>query len=177
MMVRANRGPFIGLLMVTFTGLGASAALALDDPAGYWATEKHESQIKITHCGTAAICGSVFWMKEPNDPKGNLRLDKENEDEAKRKRPLLGLQLINMKAEDEDWKGTVYNPQNGKTYNATLKMLTKNEVKIEGCVAYVLCGGQKWTREEPRQSGTAASATPHAVTKVPAAIPEATPSE
>ena len=57
-------------------------------------------------------------------------------------------------------------------------MVTKNEVKIEGCVAYVLCGGQKWTREEPRQTGTAATMTPHAAAKAPAAAtPDATPSE
>jgi len=147
--------------------LGTSQAKAADDPAGYWATEKNESQIHITHCGGDKICGSVFWMKTPLDDKGNLKLDKENEDEAKRKRALLGIPLINMKADDENWKGTVYNPTNGKTYDATLKMLSKNQVELKGCVAYVLCGGQKWVREEPKTVGTAESAHP-AVTTPPA---------
>ena len=138
-------------------------AWALDDPAGYWATENHESQIKITHCGTTSICGSVFWMKEPNDSKGRPKLDRENEDETKQKRALLGLQFLNMKLNEDHWKGTVYNAQNGKTYSATFKLISHGEAEIEGCVAYVLCGGQKWTREEPRQTGTATSmaATPH----------------
>ncbi len=94
-------------------------------------------------------------MKEPVDAKGQPKVDKENEDEAKRKRPILGLQLINMTADDEIWKGTVYNPTNGKTYDATLKTLSKTQVELKGCVAYILCGGQKWTREEPKTVGTA----------------------
>ena len=173
-MVRAKQISLGGALMVAGVVFGGQAALAIDDPAGYWATEKHESQIKIMHCGTGAICGSIFWMKDPNDPKGNLKLDRKNEDEAKRKHPLLGLQLIDMQPDDDIWKGTVYNPENGKTYSATLKVLGKNEVELEGCVAYVLCGKQKWTREEPKQSATAAAV--HTVPK--AGVGDATaPSE
>ena len=127
---------------------------AAEDPTGYWATEKNESQIHITHCGEDKICGSIFWMKEPVDAKGQPKVDKENEDEAKRKRPILGLQLINMTADDEIWRGTVYNPTNGKTYDATLKTLSKTQVELKGCVAYILCGGQKWTREEPKIVGS-----------------------
>ncbi len=138
---------------------GIGQARAAEDPAGYWATEKNESQIHITHCGEK-LCGNIFWMKEPNDAKGALKLDKENEDEVKRKRPLLGLQLINMKPEDDYWKGSVYNPTNGKTYDATLKILSKTQVELKGCVAYILCGGQKWTREEPKTVNTAETTAP-----------------
>ncbi len=144
--------------------MSAGNAFAVEDPSGYWATEKHESQIKISKCGADKICGSIFWMNSPNDPKGNLKLDKANEDESKRKNTLLGLQLITMKADDDEWKGTVYNPQNGKTYSATLKFLSKNELEVKGCVAYILCGGQTWTREEPRMSpGLAQAGVAHAV--------------
>jgi uncharacterized protein (DUF2147 family) len=152
MMVRVKQLSALGALGLTLVGPGR--ALAADDPAGYWATEGNESQIHITHCGDK-LCGSIFWMKEPNDAKGALRLDKENVDESKRKRPLLGLQLISMKPDDDYWRGTVYNPTNGKTYDATLKILSKSQVELKGCVAYVLCGGQKWTREEAKTANTA----------------------
>ena len=153
-MVRSQRLFVLGLFGLGLTGIGP--ARAADDPTGYWATEKNESQIHITHCGEK-LCGTIFWMKDPNDPKGTLKLDKENEDEVKRKRPLLGLQLISMKSEDDYWKGTVYNPTNGKTYDATLKILSKSQVELKGCVAYILCGGQKWTREDPKTVNTADS--------------------
>ena len=156
-MVGAKGVSFLAMSVLVGGLSSIGAARAADDPVGYWATEKHESQINITHCGEDSICGTIHWMREPNDAKGNPRVDSQNEDEVKRKRTLLGLQLINMKEDDDHWKGTVYNPQNGKTYSATLKLLSKNEVEVEGCVAYVLCGGQKWTREEPHQ--TAASTT------------------
>ena len=152
MMVRPQSLLLLGLLGVVI--LGSGGAYAADDPSGYWATEKNESQIHITHCGDK-LCGSIFWMKEPSDAKGNLRLDKSNEDENKRKRPLLGLQLISMEPDDENWKGTVYNPTNGKTYDATLKVLSKTQVELKGCVAYILCGGQKWTREDAKTGNTA----------------------
>ncbi len=171
MMVRATYLSVLGLFGMSFLALGQ--ARAAEDPTGYWATEKNESQIHIAHCGEK-LCGTIFWMKEPNDSKGALRLDKENEDEAKRKRPLLGLQLINMKPEDDYWKGTVYNPTNGKTYDATLKILSKNQVELKGCVAYILCGGQKWTREEAKTANTAETGVtrapaPHADAAHPAA--------
>ncbi len=164
MMVRAKYFSILGAFGLGFMALGQAAAA--EDPAGYWATEKNESQIHITHCGDK-LCGNIFWMKEPTDAKGTLKLDKENEDEVKRKRSLLGLQLISMKPEDDYWKGTVYNPQNGKTYDATLKILSHSEVELKGCVAYILCGGQKWTREEAKtvntaDSGMAKSAVAHA---------------
>lgn len=154
MMVRSKYLSVLGALGLGMVGLGHAAAA--EDPAGYWATEKHESQIHITHCGNK-LCGNIFWMKEPTDAKGAMKLDKENEDEAKRKRTLLGLELISMQPEDDYWKGTVYNPQNGKTYDATLKILSHTQVELKGCVAYVLCGGQKWTREEPKTVNTADS--------------------
>ena len=175
MMVSVNKLSFLGVLGLGFLGL--SQAIASEDPAGYWATEKNESQIHITHCGDK-LCGNIFWMKEPTDGKGALRLDKENEDEVKRKRTLLGLQLISMKPEDDYWKGTVYNPQNGKTYDATLKILSKTQVELKGCVAYILCGGQKWTREEPKtvntvDSGAAKPVVAHPDASHPVAAPTA----
>lgn len=156
MMVRAKNIAALGVLSLGLMGIGQ--AVAAEDPTGYWATEKNESQIHITHCGDK-LCGNIFWMKEPSDAKGSMKLDKENEDEVKRKRTLLGLQLINMKPEDDYWKGTVYNPQNGKTYDATLKILSHTQVELKGCVAYILCGGQKWTREDPKTVNTAESGT------------------
>lgn len=173
MMVSAKQFSVLGAIGIGL--LGPVQALAAEDPVGFWATEGNESQIHITHCGDK-LCGSIFWMKEPNDAKGVLKLDKDNVDEAKRKRSLLGLPLISMKPDDDYWRGTVYNPTNGKTYDATLKILSKTQVELKGCVAYILCGGQKWTREDPKTVNTAEATVAKTVHTEPAhagAIPPA----
>ena len=172
-MVGAMKFSLVGALAVVALASASASASATDDPVGFWATEKHESQIKIEHCGGTPICGYIFWMRDPYDSKGVLKTDKKNEDDVKKKHPLQGLKLISMEPDDDHWKGTVYNPENGKIYSATLKMLSKNEVQLEGCVAYILCGSQKWTREEPRVP--ASTAMTHTAPKTGSETP--TPNE
>jgi hypothetical protein len=61
---------------------------------------------------------------------------------------------------EQRWEGTVYNAQNGKTYNANIKLQSPNVLKIEGCVlGGIFCGGEEWTR------ATSTSASPVAATK------------
>ena len=46
-----------------------------------------------------------------------------------------------------EWtKGWVYNPEDGKTYKAELKLLGGGRLKMTGCVAKPLCQSQSWTR-------------------------------
>ena len=60
------------------------------DPLGTWYTADNDSQVRIVNCG-GALCGSLIWLKEPNDPDtGKPKLDKHNADSSKQSRPLLG---------------------------------------------------------------------------------------
>jgi hypothetical protein len=57
--------------------------------------------------------------------------------------------LLNMqKAEDEKdkWEGKVYDATSGKTYDSSIQLKSTNSLRIEGCVAMILCGGQTWSR-------------------------------
>src|SRR5271156_191561 len=64
------------------------------DPMGTWYTADNDSQIRIVNCG-GALCGSLVWLKEPNDPDtGKPKLDKHNADAGKQGRPLLGVQIV-----------------------------------------------------------------------------------
>ena len=53
-----------------------------------------------------------------------------------------------MKASSQSrWDGQVYNARNGKTYNANLRLVGDNALRIQGCVlGGVICGAQQWTR-------------------------------
>ncbi|WP_417688990.1 DUF2147 domain-containing protein [Roseibium sp.] len=129
------------LLAASLLTAGGSAAFA-NDPTGEWARPSGSSKIRIAQCG-GAICGKLIWLKEP-------RNDTANPDPAKRTRPLLGVQIVNaMKptGKQGQWKGTVYNAEDGKTYTGFIQMPSGNKMKLEGCVmGGLICKGETWTR-------------------------------
>jgi uncharacterized protein (DUF2147 family) len=127
---------------------GAESALAAD-PAGVWLTEAGNSRIRVADCG-GALCGTIIWLKEPNDPDtGKPKLDKHNSDASKRTRPLIGVQIVlGMKPAGTDkWSGQVYNAEDGKTYSGNLTFSGGNSLQLQGCaLGGLVCKGQTWTK-------------------------------
>lgn len=127
---------------------GPEAALAAD-PTGTWLTQTGTSRIRIADCG-GALCGTIIWLKEPNDPDtGKPKTDKNNSDASKRSRPLLGVQIVlGMKPSGTDkWAGQVYNAEDGKTYSGNLTMTGAGALTLQGCaLGGLVCKGQNWTR-------------------------------
>lgn len=123
--------------------LAAAGAASAAEPLGDWRDEDGKATIRIVDCN------SRLWgvVASESTPGG---LDKNNPDKAKRTRPLLGMPiLLNMKkVEDEKdkWEGKVYDATSGKTYDSSIQLKAANSLRIEGCVAMILCGGQTWTR-------------------------------
>ena len=70
-----------------------------------------------------------------------MGLDTENPNAAKRKRPLMGLQvMVGMRRVGTDqWTGQLYNADDGKTYTGTLVLTGANSLKVEGCVTGPEC--------------------------------------
>lgn len=138
--------------------LAAAGAASAADPLGEWRDEDGKATIRIVDCN------SRLWgvVASETIPGG---LDKNNPDKAKRTRPMLGMPiLLNMKkVEDEKdkWEGKVYDATSGKTYDSSIQVKSANALRIEGCVAMILCGGQTWTRvvEGAPASGAKTGAT------------------
>jgi uncharacterized protein (DUF2147 family) len=128
--------------------LGGGAALAAE-PTGNWLTQAGTSRIRIADCG-GALCGTIVWLKEPNDPDtGKPKTDKNNSDAAKRNRPLLGVQIVlGMKPNGADkWAGQVYNAEDGKTYSGNLTYSGGSSLQLQGCaLGGLVCKGQTWTK-------------------------------
>jgi len=123
--------------------LAATAAPVLAaDATGEWARPNGASKIRISSCGSA-LCGKLIWLRDP-------RNDTENPDASKRSRPLLGVQIVqSMKptGKDGQWKGKVYNAEDGKTYTGFIELTDANKLKLEGCVmGGLICKGETWTR-------------------------------
>lgn len=137
------------LLAVALLVLAGSDGALAADPNGVWLTQTGTSRIRVADCG-GALCGTIIWLKEPNDPDtGKPKTDKNNSDAAKRSRPLLGVQIVlGMKPAGTDkWSGQVYNAEDGKTYSGNLTMTGAGALTLQGCaLGGLVCKGQNWTR-------------------------------
>lgn len=124
---------------------GASAA----EPVGTWLTQTGLSRIRLADCG-GALCGTIVWLKEPNDPEtGKPKTDKHNSDASRRNKPLIGVQIVlGMKPAGADkWTGQVYNAEDGKTYSGNLTYSGGDSLQLQGCaLGGLLCKSQTWTK-------------------------------
>lgn len=166
---------FSGMFFLAVTGIAQAA-----EPLGEWRDEDGKATIRIIDCN------SRLWgiVASESIPGG---IDKNNPDKAKRTRPTLGMPvLLNMKKvtdEKDKWEGQVYDATSGKTYESSIQLKSANALRVEGCVAMILCGGQTWTRvaetpaAAPGGAKTGASTVPAApkATAAPFPTPIGTP--
>ena len=135
------------LAIATLAPKAISPAMAAD-PSGTWLVQDKDGQIKMVNCG-GAICGTLAWIKDPNDQAtGQPKTDKNNPDPAKKSRPLLGVPIVlKMKPSGQNvWSGDVYNTEDGKTYSGSFTLSGPDTADLKGCVLSVLCKSQTWTR-------------------------------
>jgi uncharacterized protein (DUF2147 family) len=140
-------------LVCTFLLAGAGLAYA-DTPKGTWAMPDRKFIVSVDRCGTN-LCGRIVGLKEPAYANGRRKVDRHNEKASLRSRPLMGLGLLlNMRPTEENtWKGAIYNPDDGKTYQATLS-LEGHVMKVQGCVAGIFCKTVSFTRLARMPSST-----------------------
>jgi uncharacterized protein (DUF2147 family) len=130
--------------------LGAALAPAFAaDLTGTWLTEEGKATVRVADCA-GALCGTIVALKEPNDPQtGRPKIDKNNADAGKRSRPIVGVQiLLGLKPDGANkWSGQIYNPEDGKTYTASVTQPAANTLKVQGCMlGGVICKTNTWTR-------------------------------
>lgn len=122
---------------------GFAQKFKADDLVGIWEPSHGKARIKIEKIGNKYY-GKVVWLKEPIDPETKeKKRDKNNPDAALRKRRTLGLKVLkdfvpNGKGYWDD--GTIYDPENGTTYNCHITMKNKNTIKIRGYVGMSVFG-------------------------------------
>ena len=145
------------------TGLALLAALhaggvrASGDPLfGFWLVKNQRSIIEIVPCGDSA-CGNIVWMKEPLGDDGQPKIDDLNGDDELRGRALCGMELIGGFRNDGPGRwlgGSIYNPRDGKTYSASMKLRNDGTLRLRGYLLLPLFGkSQVWTRETGDRGG------------------------
>jgi uncharacterized protein (DUF2147 family) len=134
----------IPLMFAMSFATGASGALA-GDPSGTWIMASGKVTVRVSSCGDA-LCGRVVALKKPLDKQGRPKVDHENPNPALRSRPVIGLALLSgMKPKGENkWTGYIYNPDDGRTYNAIVTV-NGDTMKVKGCVV-VFCKSKNFVR-------------------------------
>jgi uncharacterized protein (DUF2147 family) len=87
-------------------------------------------------------------LKAPNDGTGHPQRDGRNPDPSLRDRPVVGVEILRgLKPSGEGrWsEGSIYDPDDGKTYASRITLQPAGGLKVEGCVAFI-CVAQHWSR-------------------------------
>ena len=103
-------------------------------PVGTWIDHTGRGAIDIQPCGEG-LCGFLVWMKEPNDKKGQPLRDSLNEDRAKRRRQVCGLQIIGglQAMRDGSWdRGWIYDPEQGESFDVELRLRSADQLQVKG---------------------------------------------
>lgn len=77
-------------------------------------------------------------------------MDENNPDANLKNQPVIGLHILKdfvFDGEDEWNSGTVYDPDNGKTYKCYMQLETPDKLKVRGYIGFSLLGRTEyWKR-------------------------------
>lgn len=101
---------------------------------------------------TGKYFGKIVWLREPNNEQDKKKLDIENPKKKLRNREILGLEILkkfSFDSKKNKWiNGTIYNPEDGKTYKCLMELLDDNTLKVRGYIGFSLIGKtQIWERK------------------------------
>lgn len=142
-------GVAVGMGLFLLAGDPAMANSAL----GVWLTDEGKAKVRVSECD-GGLCSNIIWLREPNDDDGKPLRDYYNPDPKLRNRKIVGLPLMTglKKSGAKQWSGHIYNPENGKTYQAHLTLVKPNLIILKGCTMWGWpCGRKQWVRtKDPR---------------------------
>jgi uncharacterized protein (DUF2147 family) len=142
----------MGIVTAAVLAPCSQSLAASADPTGYWMKPdaERESKIQVFKCGKSKslLCAKIAWLKDPKDSKGQPLHDIRNENPAQRGRSIVGLAIFTgmTPSAPSTWTGQIYNPEDGHTYSATLTVLSRKQILLRGCKAWLLCGEKQWLR-------------------------------
>lgn len=132
--------------MLTFVmAAAASAALSPMFPTGVFNTPVDKGQIRLERCGED-VCGRALTSDRLSAYPDQR--DVRNVEPGARTRRIKGLLLMRLHPIGPGrWgNGKIYNPDDGRSYSATLTVVNADTVKLKGCLFEPLCRTQTWTR-------------------------------
>ncbi len=128
-------------VLLCFTLISSLTAFAQDITQGTWYNQEKTARVQFYEQG-GKLFGKVVWLNEPIRD-GKPRTDENNPDKELAKKPLMGLVFLkNFKKDSEKaWSGgTIYDPNNGKTYSCEMKLINPDKLNVRGYIGISLIG-------------------------------------
>lgn len=126
------------------------AALAASQTAmaqqGVWLTQNGNLEVEIAPCGDA-LCGKVVKVLANRSMSGAPATG------FKDTRPALGMTLLHdlTTTDNKEWKGRLYNRENGETYDCILSLAVGGDLNVHGYKGMRMFGKTlTWTRAPDR---------------------------
>lgn len=120
-----------------------------DTIVGYWLNKSKDAKIEIYVKENNRYYGRLVWFKDSLDVDGEPKKDVNNPEPSLRDRPLKDIELLKEFSKDKNQYtgGTIYDPQNGKTYSCKINFKDTNTLIIRGYVGVPLFGRTTtWSR-------------------------------
>lgn len=118
-----------------------------DDIMGRWMSTKNNLEVEIFK-NADQYNARVVWIDDRNDRSRpmNVRCDRKNPNVELRNRKILGLKVLYGLVYNADYKewmnGKIYDPENGKEWNAKAWLTKEGVLKVRGYWNFELAG--KW---------------------------------
>ena len=117
---------------------------------GRWLTQEQDGWIRVERVGDG-LEGRIAGAP-PGSPS-EREFDDRNPDPSLRTRKLDGLTIMTGFEYDGSGRwtnGRIYDPNSGRTYRCTVKLLDPNTLEIRGYLGVSLFGRtETWTRDDP----------------------------
>lgn len=135
-----SRISFFSFAAFAAMSVAAAPSIAAESAEGLW-VNRNGWVVETAPCDEG-ICGEVVAVGGRSE--NPMRFDTNNTDPALRGRPLCGIQIFAGFAPSGtpgEWEGGwIYNPQNGKTYDAEMKLGEGDTLEVRGYIATPMFG-------------------------------------
>jgi uncharacterized protein (DUF2147 family) len=132
---------FFIVVLLSLQNLSAQK-VSKDAVVGEWLSENKDGRVQVYKVGEKFF-GKVVWGKDGG------KKDVNNPDAKLKEQNIIGSVILkNFDFTGKAWEeGTIYDPNNGKTYSCTMKMPDANTLTIRGFIGFSLLGrSTTWTR-------------------------------
>ncbi len=129
------------IVLFSFLIFASFSLIAQDLTQGLWYNEKKSAKVQFYKQGDK-MYGKIVWLKDPL-LNGKPKLDKTNPDDGLKSKPLLGLVFLKsfINTEKNIWEeGTIYDPENGKTYQCKITIVSPTQLDVRGFIGFSIIG-------------------------------------